>query len=127
MRLPDRVHFGGKPTRPGKLRAAKSPRSPHEGVKAGLKSTLNKLVFSLILSVARQSPKSHDFGLDEYEKQVFWLRGLPTCLTFPSNPDSGFLEAFVARYSGLYHTGFAPVFLFSRDFHRKHSSFIEHN
>lgn len=94
----------------------------HEGVKAGRKLQGHARLFSLILSVARQLPTSHDAGLDEHEKQVFWLRGRSTCLTFPSITGQWSLRRSLLVTAGLYHTGFTPVFLFSYDFHHRHFS-----
>jgi len=86
------------------------------------------LVSSLILSVARQLPTSHNVGLDEHEKQVFWLRGHPTHLTFPSrNWIVAFLRLSSLVTAGLYRAGFTPVFLFSISFRQRHSSCFEHN
>src|SRR5437868_6755133 len=63
-RLPDRI-----PLRREFLRAAnagtKMPTSTHEGVKAGPKNLPIKLVSSLIRSMARPLPASHNAGLDE--------------------------------------------------------------
>src|SRR3989442_263272 len=88
----------------------KSPHSLTRGVKAGVKLNKKMLVFSLILSVARQSPTSHNAGLDEHEKQVFWLRGHPIRLTFPSKIWIVAFEAFVARYSGTLPRGICTRF-----------------
>ena len=46
----------------------KNPASTHEGVKAGLRPESNKHVSSLIRSMARPLPASHDAGLDEREQ-----------------------------------------------------------
>src|SRR6185369_5734153 len=64
LRLPTAFYFGGK-SLVRDTRAKKIPRHSR-GSEGGLKN--NKLDFSLILSMARQLPASHNAGLDEREQ-----------------------------------------------------------
>jgi len=74
----------------------------------GSEGGLTKLDFSLILSLARQLPASHDAGLDEREQQVFWLRGRPTSFALPLKKAVA-REAFVTRYKRRYRARFTPA------------------
>ena len=55
---------GNHPRAGREILGTKNPASTHEGVKAG-SNRLKKLDFSLIRSMARPLPASHDAGLDE--------------------------------------------------------------
>jgi len=103
-----RITFEGNHPRK-RFAGIKNPHSLARGVKAGLTNTEHARL-SLILSVARQLPTSHNAGLDEHEKQVFWLRGHPTRLAFPSKDGQWLVSAFVARYSGTLPHGIRTRF-----------------
>lgn len=78
----------------------KNPASTHEGVKAGLKLNPGKLVSSLIRSMARPLPASHDAGLDE-RKQAGLLAPRSSYFAGLTDDHRQWLWwHFVARYSG---------------------------
>ncbi len=104
------------------LSTKKDPHSLARGSEGGLQNCTNvcsSLPSSCLWRDSRRRHLTSDLmsmraGLLA-SRSSYWLR-------LPIDSDSGFTnEAFVARYSGLYRTGFAPDSLFSFGCRQRHS------